>query len=200
MITKPLSRRRLLSRSGLAVAGFQLAAMGSGASATVPDAVEVLIDPDAELTHFSARQGAILADVADIMIPETDTPGAIASGTVQVMDQLMGSWADDETRTMFAALPDALDLMAKDHGGTEWLTLAKPLREKLLTALDAASFSRTKPAIAPAYRKVKGLVFHVHYTSAEANPDYVLIPGGYYGNLSFDEYRALIEERKLQQG
>ncbi|MBJ7417548.1 MAG: gluconate 2-dehydrogenase subunit 3 family protein [Niveispirillum sp.] len=47
---------------------------------------------------FNASEMALLADVAEIMIPATDTPGAMAANVHGVVDGLMLDWAVPATR------------------------------------------------------------------------------------------------------
>lgn len=199
MIKHPVSRRRLLSRSGLAMAGFQLAAHGTPAFGKDVEGIEVRLDPAEGFAYFDEKQAALLTDVADIMIPETDTPGAVASATIPYIDTMMTDWADEDTRSKFAYFGEALDKMAAEKGHPDYLAMPRVQREGMIEGLDKDSFRQRREPLSIAYRKVKGLVFHIHYTSAEANPDYVLVPGEYRGNLTWDEYRKLTDERKLQQ-
>ena len=199
MIRKPVTRRLLLSRSGLALAGFPLATSATNAFGRPVEGIEVVVDPADGYLYFNDAQVAVLNDVADIMIPETDTPGAIASATIRYVDRMMTDWADGDTKAKFAYFIEMMDKMAQADGHASYLNMPRDAREMLVDKVDAEAFANRKEMPSIAYRKVKSLIFHVHYSSAEANPDYVLIPGGYYGNLSYEEYRQLIDERKLQQ-
>ena len=189
MIDSGISRRLFLSRSSLAVVGISLAACDG----------EILgVEPDGQLSQFSQEQRAALQEVADIMIPETDTPGAIASNTVGYLEGLMKDWAAQDTKEIFARFPTLLDKQAKESGMAGFMAAERPAREQLLEAMDEAAFGKPEPAWADDYRKVKALVFEIHYTSAEANPDFVLIPGEFRGDLTLEEYEALVEERNYQ--
>ena len=199
MIKQPVTRRLLLSRSGLALAGFPLAASATAAFGHEVTGIEVVVDPAKGYAFFNEKQVAVLTDVADIMIPQTDTPGAIASATVPYVDQMMIDWADSDTKAKFAYFVESMDKLAQAQGHADYLAMPRDAREKLVDSVDAEAFSSRNEAASIAYRKVKGLIFHVHYSSAEANPDFVLVPGEYRGNLSYAEYRQLTDERKLQQ-
>jgi len=199
MIKQPVTRRILLSRSGLALAGFQLAGTATAILGREPEGIEVRLDPAEGLVYFNEKQAAALTDLADIMIPQTDTPGAVASATIPYIDKMLPDWADADTKDKFAYMGELLDRLAKQQGHADYLAAPRPVREALVENLDEQAFAKPSEPASIAYRKVKGLIFHIHYTSAQANPDYVLVPGEYRGNLSYAEYRKLVDERKLQQ-
>ena len=56
-----------------------------------------------------------------------------------------------------------------------------------IAELDKQAFQHPDTQISMHYRKFKDIVFHIYYTSKEANPDYQLIPGTYKGCVSADE-------------
>ena len=184
-----LSRRIFLSRSSLALAGITLASCDNGLFG---------LDPDESLSQFTDGQRAMLSEVADIMIPQTDTPGALASNTIAYLEGLMRDWASRDTKGVFGRFPALMDRLSKDSGDGKFMALDRPAREASLDSIDEAAFAKPAPAWADDYRKVKALIFEIHYTSAEANADFVLIPGEFRGDISEDEYNALIAERKYQ--
>ncbi|MEL6859553.1 MAG: gluconate 2-dehydrogenase subunit 3 family protein [Pseudomonadota bacterium] len=150
-----------------------------------------------EFGHFSSAQGAILSDIADIMIPKTETVGAAETKVVLLLDQLMLSWAGEATKREVDAFIESLSQYVLATFQTDYLNLPKQDRQALLAEIDAASFS-DEPDRMPvkSYRRIKWLIFHMHYTSEAANPDFVLIPGQYAGDLSEAEYLALVAENR----
>lgn len=142
---------------------------------------------------FTADELRLLADVAEMMIPATDTPGARAANVQGVIDGLMVDWAVPETQaTIHTALAD-ID-RAAGAGGLSALSPADAL--SFLTLYDARAFAdRALPASAP-YRLLKRLIFHAYFTSEGADPDYVAVPGTYRGDIDLTEYRQLVAERQ----
>ena len=50
-----------------------------------------------DAVFFDAEQFTLAYDIADIMIPRSDTPGTADSHTASVLDELMVSWAAPST-------------------------------------------------------------------------------------------------------
>ena len=59
---------------------------------------------------FSQPQFDTLQHTVDVLIPETDTPGALAADAHLVIDALMSDWATDEVREKMAGALAALQV------------------------------------------------------------------------------------------
>ncbi|MEO1321647.1 MAG: gluconate 2-dehydrogenase subunit 3 family protein [Pseudomonadota bacterium] len=186
-----VSRRIFLSSVALSAIGISL----SGCRRDETIDLEVAAEPS--FTFFDATQSAILLDVADILIPRTDTPGASDSNTILYIDQLMATWAGAETKTSILNFIDQLNELAAARLQTSYLALSDAQKFDLLSDIDRTSFGDPDDAdLATNYRRLKRLIFHVHYTSEAANSDFVLIPGQYQGDISEAEYAALVEDNR----
>lgn len=186
------TRRLVLQSVGLAAAGILLPGCND-------QGVIVLELSDASgFTFFDPETATILLDVADLMIPRTSTPGAADTDSVLYLDQLMQGWASRATRDQMLAWPTMLNAYARQQTGLEYRRLQSEQRLQLLVEIDRISFSEdADPDFEPAYRRLKALIFHIHYSSEAANPDYVHVPGQYRGNVSLSEYRQLTEDARF---
>jgi hypothetical protein len=144
---------------------------------------------------FNSNELTMLNDVAEIMIPKTTTPGAIDANVILVLDGLMLTWANDVTKLQYKTLLIQLEKLAMDTFKQAYLLSAKSDRIALITELDKRAFANQTTDLSKNYRKLKELVFHIYYTSEEANPDYVLIPGTYKGCVSLAEHDAMVSQR-----
>lgn len=137
---------------------------------------------------FNAREMALLTDVAEIMIPATDTPGATAANVPGVIDGLMLDWAVPATRMQFRQALADIDAKAAPHG---FMDRPPAERAALLTGIDIAAFQGQGPAD-QAYRRLKQLIWYAYFTSEGADPDYVAVPGQYRGDLTRGEMKQLV--------
>lgn len=161
------------------------------------DEIELDLVAGPSFEFFDTESAQILLDVANILIPQTDTAGAADTGTVLYLDQLMMHWAGAATQSEIGGVADALDQYALQGHQSRYLDLPDPARLALLSEIDRTSFSPSEAIeLAAAYRRLKSLIFHIHYTSEAANPDFILIPGQYLGNVSEAEYSALVEDNR----
>ncbi|MFV3076153.1 gluconate 2-dehydrogenase subunit 3 family protein [Niveispirillum fermenti] len=183
-----MNRREALAGAIRLVGGsLLLAAVPAGAydGTQVPDG--------AAGRFFTGPEMALLAELADIMIPPTGTPGARAANVHGVMDALMLDWASPATQAQFRAALAGIDRQA---GADGFLSRPAAGRATLLAGIDHAAFAADAlPATQP-YRRLKQLVYYAYFTSQGADPDYVAVPGAYHGDLSQADYRRLVEEHR----
>jgi hypothetical protein len=144
---------------------------------------------------FKADELTSLVDIADIMIPLTDTPSASDAKVIEVLDAMMLTWAGEETKNQFKRVLNYIDSLAKETFKTAYLSLSLKQRQVLINEIDKRAFDNKTAMISAPYRKLKDIIFHIYYTSEEANPDYLRFPGTYKGCLSETEYQALVDQR-----
>lgn len=143
---------------------------------------------------FNAQQLTLLQDVSEIMIPRTDSPGAIDAQVASFADAMMLTWASEDTQKQFLGFLSALNTRAMAQFNKPYTKLATLERTALIEEIDTEAFSDAPSEISADYKRVKSLVFHLFYSSEQGSKDYVPIPGQYNGNLTLDEYENLMNE------
>jgi gluconate 2-dehydrogenase gamma chain len=137
-------RRELLGRVLLLVGGTAVATP-----------LELFADSGPPARFLGAAQYSVLEAVADIIMPRTDTPGAIDAGVPVAFDALMKKWASRERQEQFRALLEEMDKAAA--GGL--LALERTRRAEVLVAFDKSKIGDK------VYRKFKELVLTLYYLS-----------------------------------
>lgn len=159
----PVVDRRALLRGAILLVGGSLAGLPA-------DAFAQLAQSD---RFFSEARFAVLDEVAETIIPRTDTPGARDVGVPGLIDALMTNWASDERGRDFRALLDDIDSAAGRSG-----LLALPAEERfdLIRRYDAEKLYE------PVYSWFKELVLTLYYLSEEGATQelrYELVPGAW---------------------
>jgi gluconate 2-dehydrogenase gamma chain len=139
---------------------------------------------------LTAQQGALVAEVAEIMIPRTDTPGAIDVGVPAFIDAMLQDSYAREDQERFTAGLAQLEQRAKEQGGA-FLKLDRARRIALVRSVhDTAVVAeqqmnvQTNDLRRPFILMMKELVLLGYFTSevgATRVLQYVPIPGGYHG-------------------
>lgn len=125
----------------------------------------------------SDQQEALLADIADVIIPTTGTPGAKAAGAEKFIVRVMRDcYSLDDQKKFY-------DGLAKVDA------LSKEVYSKSFTALDATQkndvIKKTTVADKPFFLQMKGLTVTGYFTSeigATQALDYLPIPGRFDGS------------------
>jgi hypothetical protein len=162
-----VDRRSLLSSAVMLVGGSLASGIPTGLLAASMQAAPLF---------FSAEPFAVLSEVADIVIPRTDTPGARDAGVPAFIDALMAHWASAEHRQQTSAQIAAIADAARAAGGTTLSSLPRDKRIALVRAHDEAGFAAGDPG----WLKLKELILVGYYWSepgATRELRYELAPG-----------------------
>lgn len=135
---------------------------------------------------FSEVEMAQLAEVVEIIIPTTDTPGARAANVHGFIDNLMAEGAVATTQNTVRALLTDIDTRARRQFGKTFLAISPEQRSELITAVDAEAFRPADSASAVVlphpFVRLKEWTFLGYYQSeigATRELQYNLVPGHY---------------------
>jgi len=161
---------RLAGLCGLALSGDALAALAA------PKHAPGLLAPDALL---------LTGVLVELIIPTTDTPGALAVGAHRTISHLLHTCATKASQAQFVAGLARIDSVAKAQDGKRFAAL-KPARQvALLHAIDAgqAPFTSEDQGF---FRQLKSYTALAYYTSevgATRELAYAPVPGGFKGDV-----------------
>lgn len=99
-----MNRRELLQCAALLVSGTTASKLGF--ALTEDQLVYLATAPDyasAKSDFFSPQQRRIIAAMAQVIIPATDTPGAIEAGVPHFIELMVADWLNDQERELFSA-------------------------------------------------------------------------------------------------
>ncbi|MCF0060274.1 gluconate 2-dehydrogenase subunit 3 family protein [Dyadobacter chenwenxiniae] len=126
---------------------------------------------------ISADQEALLADVADVIIPTTGTPGAKAAGADKFITRIMRDCYEMADQKKFYAGLEKVDAQSKEVYGKGFLALDATQKNDII--------KRTTVSDKPFFLQMKGLTVTGYFTSevgATQALDYLPIPGRFDGS------------------
>ena len=139
----------------------------------------------------------MVATIAELIIPETDTPGARAARVHEFIDQMLHEWYEDEERHHFLIELSTVDQKARERYDRPFLDLSEAQQTELLTQLEAEGIAWMEtpdidgrdPDKPPFFVVMKGLTLFGYYTSEiGATQELRVMPMGQYrGDVPFDE-------------
>jgi hypothetical protein len=141
---------------------------------------------DGPFRTLNGNQQALVTNIAELIIPETDTPGATSVKVPEFIDLILTEWASDDERTIFLAGLADIDTRAAAMGSPRFVGLPAPKKVELMTALDAANTEKTGAAFA--FRRLKALTVYGYFTSLPVEQDVLKMQmyfNGYQGNVPF---------------
>jgi hypothetical protein len=141
---------------------------------------------DVPFKTLNAEQQALVTNIAEMIIPETDTPGATSVKVPEFIDLILTEWADDDERaSLLAGLAD-IDARASALGAPRFVSLPADRKTELLTALDAARGDKT--GASRAFGRLKALTVYGYFTSKPVQENILktrMFFDGYQGNVPF---------------
>lgn len=183
-----VTRRDVLEHAvylvGGAAAYLQLGAC-STSSAPLPESEAATAAPS---RFFTSDQMALLDTIVDIIIPETDTPGARAAQVPEFIESMMVNWASEETRASQLELLELIDARAKTEFGIGFLELAPGARLETVRLHDEEALAAEDEA----YIDFKELVLLGYYHSeigATQELRYEHVPGQWHGCIPLSAAR-----------
>lgn len=135
---------------------------------------------------LSAEQFALLGQVADVIIPATETPGAIAAGAPVFIRDLLDHWSSADTRAQIHGVLDGVEHYAWARFGASFLELAPERRLEIVRAYDADSIAKSDAG----YGRFKYLVLVGYYQSeigATQELRFELVPGAWRACVPLSE-------------
>jgi gluconate 2-dehydrogenase gamma chain len=137
------------------------------------------------LGPFSAHEAATVARISELIIPRTDTAGAIEAGVPEFIATIVGEWYLPEDKAlMLAGLAD-VDTRSRRQWNGDFIALEESQQVAILAGLDGeleASRQQKESTEKNFFQRFKGLTLYGYYTSEPGMKEelqYAVIPGRY---------------------
>jgi len=132
-----MKRREFLECAALLVGG--MTASQAGLTLTNEQKVYLATAKDyaaKDVSLFTAPQRALIADLAEIIIPETETPGAKQAGVPKFIELMVSEWLNDEERSIFMSGLESIPSIAQSDYGRDVKDLSDDQRLEILEQLE----------------------------------------------------------------
>ena len=144
---------------GLIVSVGGVAALGACSDEAGITATSV----DAPGRFHTAEAMALLNRVSDLIIPRTETPGALDVNVPGYLDGLMADWASTATRDVYRTTLQTLRQRLDRATGGDFLAVAEAPAQAALAALDAEAFGGDSSLAG--YRTLKQYITQAYFAT-----------------------------------
>ena len=158
--------------------GLIISVGGASALSACGDAATIVATAAGEGGRFySADEMALISRISDLVIPRTETPGALDANVPGYLDALMSDWASAETQNNHR---EALQLISQrlDSLSGNFMTTSEAGAAAALSELDSDAFDGDNGL--GGYRSLKGYITQSYFaTEAGATEElkWVALPG-----------------------
>lgn len=179
-----LLTRRKAMQGAIALVGGTVAASQLGSLVSTVSAM----DSDYSPRFLSSEQFSMVEQIADLIIPETDTPGAKTAGVHRFIDMMLAEWASPQTKADYVEGLQAIDAWAQKTGEVSFVQSPTEKQLQILEALDAEAFAEDGGNTF--FRELKKFVLFGYYSSEEGASielRYDRLPGAYRGCVPLED-------------
>jgi hypothetical protein len=99
-------------------------------------AVHEQIPEQPVLKTLNPQQNATVTTIAELIIPQTDTPGAKAARVNEFIDLILTEWYDEEEKSTFMSGLADIDSRTRDLYGKDFVNCVEKQQVEILQALD----------------------------------------------------------------
>lgn len=156
-----------------------------------PVDLEALLTPGgtrrAGMAFFTDAQREAITAFSDLIIPTTDTPGAVEAGGVEYIELMVSEWYNAEERERFMRGLAHLDDHTESATGVRFAYAGEVRQTAILKGMEAegrALMDADPDAPESFFHQARGLVLHGYYTSEIGMKEEMLfvgMPGRYDG-------------------
>ena len=150
---------------------------------------------------FDTYQQKSVSLLSDMIIPTTDTPGAVEAGVPDFIATIVSDWYTDVERNIFFEGLQQLDALCLTESQKPFHDSSEEIRITALKVMEKQASKYKAPPVAnqvkpepdqnePFFKKIKELVVLGYYTSEVGSTQelaYRPAPGEYNGNYDFDK-------------
>ena len=113
------------------------------------------------MRFYNQQEATLIARISDLIIPRTDTPGAVDVNIPGFIDGLMAEWANTETKASHRKAIEEI----KNMLGRNFLVVTDAKAAQQLSDLDTQAFSGVSGY--GGYRNLKGLITRGYFATEE---------------------------------
>jgi gluconate 2-dehydrogenase gamma chain len=180
-----MQRREVLRVLGSLTAGSMLAPLSPDRLYALGRETHQRLAQRVRLRILDPHQHQTVATIAELIIPETDTPGARAAGVSEFIDLMVAEWYGEDERARFLEGVAALDRRSQAIIGRLFVEAPASDQEQVLSELEGELFAFRAAGGESGqhfFHQVKHLTLYGYYTSRvglEQELRWSAVPGRY---------------------
>lgn len=163
------------------------ALFGAGLCAPLARALAAEARPGFDASHaaFSADQRAVVAAIAERIIPTTDTPGAIAASVPAFIELMMADWYETQDRAHFLDGIGRVDGHARVRFNAAFAALTLYEQDEILTAVMGGQVQHLPAGFFEQCRQLVILGYYSSEIGCKQERVYLPVPGHYDGKYPY---------------
>lgn len=182
-------KRRSLLKSGIYITGYTFLVGGTLSSITSCRQENTSLD-GWQPTFLTSKEAELVADIAEHIIPKTDTPGAKEALVHQFIDENVQLNLTPEQQRQFREGLKSFDVNANKLFQKNFSALSEDEKIELLKEMDTEANANDKTNEPPIFSVLKDMTIFGYCTSEVGAKEFLIfdqIPGAYQGCIDYAE-------------
>lgn len=173
-----MNRRELLKKSAIASLSLGIA---PGLLMTLESCAKTRPTSD-QPQYLNEQQFDTIWQIAELILPKTDSPGANEAGVAPFVDQLFGKYFNEEEKMKYELGLGQFLTDCEEEYDDSFLDLDQEKQFNYLTTLDKSDQSESF------FKSIKQIILWAFFTSEPGmkSMNYLPVPGRYNGCISID--------------
>jgi len=181
-----MKRRKIIKLSAYVTSGALITSLLPGCKS---DSIEIGIDGYTP-SFVNTDQYKFIRDLADTLLPETDTPGALSVGLPQIYDTILGNIFTSEQKSEYSEkLSSLINFVKSKNNNSNIHSLSSEERISFITALDSQILNNNSQQ-SKTYKELKNRLIQYYLKTEEVGTtllNYLPVPGEYQACISLEE-------------
>ena len=103
--------------------------------------------PGSAARFYTSEEYVLVTRISDLIIPRTETPGAVDANVPGYMDGLMTDWANNETKNAHRSALRQIKVELDRRASGNFLEASGSEAEQSLVSFDAAAFEQDRKSV-----------------------------------------------------
>ena len=121
--------------------------------------------PGSAARFYTSEEYVLVTRISDLIIPRTETPGAVDANVPGYMDGLMTDWANNETKNAHRTALRKIKVELDQRASGNFLDASDSEAEQSLVSFDAAAFAEDGDA--SGYKRMKAYVSQSYFATED---------------------------------
>lgn len=156
------------------------------AAVALPTMTNALAACSPEQAAATSEYAPLIDRISDLVIPETDTLGALGAGVPDYVRAVIGAFLTEDAQARFKSGLAVFDTLAREERAEHFLSAPKDLQRAILKRLDTANDHAPGKAL---WQQLRDMIIFGYYTSEAATRElaYEALPGRFSGDIPLDD-------------
>jgi len=161
--------------------------LSSGFVIAILNGCKAKYDPGYQPLVLTPEQDKMVAELVELIIPTTDTPGAKAAGVNQYIDTALAKAVPEDEKVTFIKGLEDLDYRSNEQHGDDFVNCTPEQKVDMLKKLESESKKTVEKTFFDLLKEATVFGYYTSEIGASEELKYIHVTGTYKGDVPYSE-------------